>query len=114
MKILVRNMSRFVSEDDLYKLFEKFGKIQYASIVLDKATGKSKGFGFVEMPKPGDAKAAIKTLNGLEIHGSAIRVKKVNPTPTNVKVNKPESSAISSAEKRQAKRQKSVWPKIKP
>jgi len=47
--------------------------------VLDKQTGNSKGFGFVEMPKQGDAKAAIKNLNGKEIDGSKIRVKKAEP-----------------------------------
>jgi RNA recognition motif-containing protein len=76
MKLLVRNLSRSITESDLQNLFESFGTVQSCSLVLDKATGTSKGFGFVEMPKPGEAKAAMKNLNGKEIEGSKIRVKK--------------------------------------
>ena len=57
-------------------MFEAHGAVQSCTLVMDKITGKSKGFGFVEMPKQGEAKAAMKTLNGLELQGSKIRVKK--------------------------------------
>ena len=57
-------------------MFEAHGRVQSSTVVIDKATGLSKGFGFVEMPKPGDAKAAMKTLNGKDVAGSKIRVKK--------------------------------------
>jgi len=76
MKILIRNMSRETSEEELLALFKEYGNVQSCTIVMDKETGKSKGFGFVEMPRPGDAKAAIKKLNFSEIGGNKIRVKK--------------------------------------
>jgi len=76
MKILVRNLSRETTEAELLALFEKYGAVQYCTLVLDKATGKSKGFGFVEMPRVGEAKVAIKALNALEIGGNRIRVKR--------------------------------------
>jgi len=50
--------------------------VQSCDLVLDKATGESKGFGFVEIPKPGEAKAAMKNLNGRTVAGSKVRVKK--------------------------------------
>ena len=78
MKLLVRNLSRSTTEDALRLLFEPFGAVQSCTLVMDKKTGKSKGFGFVEIPKTGDAKAAIKQLNGKEVAGSKIRVKKTN------------------------------------
>ncbi len=76
MKLLIRNLARTTSEKELLALFEPFGTVQSCSLVLDKDTGESKGFGFVEMPKLGDAKAAMKSLNGKEIASSKIRVKK--------------------------------------
>ena len=76
MKLLIRNLSRTTTEAELLALFEVHGVVQSCTLVLDKETGNSKGFGFVEMPKPGDAKAAVKTLNGKDVAGSKIRVKK--------------------------------------
>jgi len=76
MKLLIRNLARTTSEKELLALFEPFGTVQSCSLVFDKDTGESKGFGFVEMPKQGDAKAAMKSLNGTEIANSKIRVKK--------------------------------------
>lgn len=76
MKILVRNLSRETTEAELLALFEAYGAVQYCKVVMDKATGKSKGFGFVEMPRAGEAKAAIKELNARDIGGNKIRVKK--------------------------------------
>lgn len=76
MKILVRNLSRGTTEDQLRALFEACGRVQYCTVVMDPASGLSKGFGFVEMPRPGDAKAAVKSLNGREVDGSRIRVKR--------------------------------------
>jgi len=57
-------------------MFMAHGKVQSCTLVMDKKTGDSKGFGFIEMPKPGEAKAAIKHLNGKDVAGSKIRVKK--------------------------------------
>lgn len=76
MRLLVRNMSRETTEKDLRDLFESFGAVQSCVIVNDTETGRSKGFGFVEMPKPGEAKAAMKQLNGHELDRETIRVKR--------------------------------------
>lgn len=76
MKLLVRNIARTTTETQLRNLFEPFGPIQSCTLVLDKETGESKGFGFVEMPNLGDAKAAMKSINGKDIAGNKLRVKK--------------------------------------
>ena len=76
MKLLIRNLARTTTEKELLSLFEPFGTVQSCTLVIDKETGASKGFGFVEMPKQGDAKAAMKSVNGKEIAGNKIRVKK--------------------------------------
>ena len=79
MKLLVRNLSRTTTEAEIKAMFEVHGRVQSCNLVIDKETGESKGFGFVEMPMVGDAKAAMKTLNGQEVGGSKIRVKKAEP-----------------------------------
>jgi len=76
MKLLVRNLARSTTEEELREMFEAFGTIQSCTLVSDKASGKSKGFGFVEIPKAGEAKVAMKSLNGTEVAGNRIRVKK--------------------------------------
>jgi len=76
MKLLIRNLARTTSEAEIRALFETHGTVQSCKLVIDKNTGVSKGFGFVEMPRQGEARAAMKTLNGEEIDGSKIRVKK--------------------------------------
>ncbi len=81
MKLLIRNLARSTTEAELRTLFEAHGTVQSCTLIIDKKTGGSKGFGFVEMPKPGGAKAAIKTLNGKDIAGNKIRVKKAEPKP---------------------------------
>ncbi|MDH5473250.1 MAG: RNA-binding protein [Gammaproteobacteria bacterium] len=76
MKLLIRNLARSTTEAELLTLFKAYGSVQSCNLVLDKADGKSKGFGFVEMPNQGDAKAAMKNLNYREVDGNRIRVKK--------------------------------------
>jgi RNA recognition motif-containing protein len=76
MKILVRNLSRETTEAELLALFRTYGEVQYCKLVMDRETGKSKGFGFVEMPRAGEARVAIKGLNARDVGGSKIRVKK--------------------------------------
>ncbi len=76
MKLLVRNLAKATTEEKLLSLFKEHGKIQSCNLVLDKETGASKGFAFIEMPKVGEAKAAIKQLNGYKLAGNIIRVKK--------------------------------------
>ncbi len=80
MKLLVRNLARTTTEPEVKALFESFGTVQSCALVLDAKSGGSKGFAFVEMPKPGEAKAATKNLNGKEVDGNTIRVKKAEPT----------------------------------
>ena len=76
MKLLVRNLDRSTTADELNDLFKAFGTIQSCTVVKDVTTGASKGFGFVEMPKVGDAKAALINLNGKLVGANKIRVKK--------------------------------------
>jgi len=76
MKLLIRNLARTTTEADLLALFEKYGTVQSCSVVQDEKTKSSKGFAFVEMPKPGEAKAAVKHLNGKDVAGNKIRVKR--------------------------------------
>ena len=76
MKLLIRNLARSTTEEELKALFAEYGTVQSCNLVLDKATSESKGFAFVEMPKAGDAVAAMKTLNGQDLANNKIRVKK--------------------------------------
>ncbi|GGD58863.1 RNA recognition motif domain-containing protein [Lacimicrobium alkaliphilum] len=76
MKLIVRNLDRATTEDELKRMFEEFGAVQSCNLVIDQASGLSKGFGFIEMPKAGEAKAAIKNLNNKSVGNSKIRVKK--------------------------------------
>lgn len=82
MKLLIRNLARSTTEAELRALFEAYGKVQSCTLVMDPESGRSKGFGFVNMPKPGEAKAATKSLNGQEVAGSRIRVKKAETPPS--------------------------------
>jgi RNA recognition motif-containing protein len=92
MKIMVRNLSRDTTETELLALFKEYGDVQYCTLVMDKLTGKSKGFGFVEMPRAGEAKAAIKELNYREIDGFKVRVKKAEKRKEDTPANKPDTS----------------------
>ena len=76
MKLLVRNLSREITEAELQSAFEAHGAVQSTSLVMDKKSGGSKGFAFVDMPKAGQAKAAMKHLNGSLLGDRKIRVKK--------------------------------------
>jgi len=75
MKLLVRNLARTTTEKELRSLFEAHGTVQSCTLVTDKVTGASKGFGFVEMAGPGESRAAMKKLNGKDVAGNRIRVK---------------------------------------
>lgn len=76
MKILIRNLDRLTTAEELNDVFQAFGRVQSCDLVIDKVTGKSKGFGFVEMPSVGEAKNAMKSLNNKTIGSNKIRVKK--------------------------------------
>jgi RNA recognition motif-containing protein len=82
MKILIRNLPRSLSETGLKELLEEYAEVQSCTLVLDKNSGVSKGFAFVEIPKVGDVKIAIQKLNGKTIDGNKIRVKKAEPINT--------------------------------
>ena len=81
MKLLIRNLARSTTEAALRAMFEAYGPVPSCPLILDKETGNSKGFGFVEMPRQGDAKAAMKTFNGKDVDGNKIRVKKAESKP---------------------------------
>ena len=76
MKLLIRNLARSTTEETVQALFAEHGAVQSCTLVMDKISGGSKGFGFVEMPNPGEAKAAMKVLNASDVEGNVIRVKK--------------------------------------
>lgn len=113
MKLLVRNLARTTTEQALREMFEAHGKVQSCSLVIDKNTGKSKGFAFVEIPRPGDAKAAVKTLNGKELDGNIIRVKKAaqKKAPTETPEAKKPVEETSKAEAPEAEAPKAEAPK---
>ena len=79
MKIYVGNLSYHVSKEELRQALEAFGPVGSASIIKDKNSGQSKGFGFVEMESEADGKAAIEGLNGKELKGRAIVVNEARP-----------------------------------
>ena len=75
MKMIIRNLSRSTTESEIKDLFVAFGEVESCDLVMDKETGGSKGFGFVEMPNVVQARDAIKNLNEKIIADSRIRVK---------------------------------------
>jgi RNA recognition motif-containing protein len=113
MKLLIRNLARTTTETELQTMFESYGRVQSCSIILDKETGSSKGFGFVEMPMQGEAKAAMKAFNGKEVDGNKIRVKKaeskVVEEASDDNVKKPES--LSTKRGSDSTSSKSIWKK---
>src|SRR3989304_3438302 len=79
MNIYVGNLSSDVTGDDLRQAFEAFGQVESANIIMDKFSGESKGFGFVEMPSKDEAAAAITGMNGKDIKGKAANVNEARP-----------------------------------
>jgi RNA recognition motif-containing protein len=74
MNMYVSNLSFHTSDDDLMKLFGQYGAVSSAKVIADRETGKSRGFGFVEMGAEAEAKEAIKGLNNKEVEGRAMSV----------------------------------------
>lgn len=74
MNMYVSNLGFHVSESDLKKLFEAYGTVTSAKVITDRETGKSRGFGFVEMESSNDANQAMSKLNGKELEGRTISV----------------------------------------
>jgi RNA recognition motif-containing protein len=79
MNIYVGNLSFNASEDDLNQAFAAFGAVTSASIIKDKFTGQSRGFGFVEMPNAEEGKAAIQGMNGKDLKGRTLTVNEARP-----------------------------------
>jgi RNA recognition motif-containing protein len=79
MKLYVGNLSFQTSSEDLQELFAQAGTVESASVVEDRDTGRSRGFGFVEMSSKEEGQAAIQQLNGKEVGGRALTVNEAKP-----------------------------------
>lgn len=79
MNIYVGNLPYSLTEDDLRAAFSEFGEVSSANIIMDKMSGQSKGFGFVEMPDDSEADQAIKALNESALNGRNIKVNQARP-----------------------------------
>ncbi|MBC8524929.1 MAG: RNA-binding protein [Chlorobium sp.] len=79
MNIYIGNLDYGVSEEDLREAFGEFGEVSSANIISDKFTGRSKGFGFVEMPNDAEANQAIDALNDTDLNGRSIKVNQARP-----------------------------------
>lgn len=83
MNIYVGNLDWAVSEADLEEAFAKHGAVESARVITDRQSGRSKGFGFVEMTNDDEAQSAIDELDGFELKGRAIKVNKAKPKTEN-------------------------------
>jgi RNA recognition motif-containing protein len=79
MNIYVGNLSYEITDDEVKDLFSPHGEISSVSIIKDKYSGQSKGFGFIEMPNQAEAEEAIKALNESEVKGRNIKVNQARP-----------------------------------
>lgn len=78
-KLYVGNLNYEVTDTDLSKMFGAHGTVESAQVIMDRDTGRSKGFGFVEMKTPQEAQAAIAALNGQDSGGRALKVNEAKP-----------------------------------
>ena len=88
MNIYIGNLSPNVTSDELQNLFEAFGEVESVKIIMDRFTGRPKGFGFVEMPSNSEADKAIKALNGNLVSGQNIKVNPADPGGKRTKTKK--------------------------
>jgi RNA recognition motif-containing protein len=79
MNIYVGNLSYGMTEDELREAFAAYGDVASVKILSDRETGRSRGFGFVEMPNQSEGEAAITQLNGKDLGGRALRVNEARP-----------------------------------
>lgn len=79
MKLYVGNLSFNTTDSGLNEVFKAFGAVTEATVVIDRDSGRSKGFGFVEMPNQAEAEAAIQQLDGKEVDGRNIKVNVAKP-----------------------------------
>jgi RNA recognition motif-containing protein len=80
-KLYVGNLPYSVADSDLQRLFEAHGSVVSAQVIMDRDTGRSKGFGFVEMGSDSEAQAAIAEMNGKEVDGRSLTVNEARPKP---------------------------------
>ena len=79
MNIYVGNLSWNTNDDELRGAFEAFGEVSSTKVIMDRETGRSRGFGFVEMPDDNDAKQAIEGMNNKDLGGRTLRVNEARP-----------------------------------
>jgi RNA recognition motif-containing protein len=79
MNIYVGNLDFGVNDADLKEAFEAHGAVDSARVIIDRQTGRSRGFGFVEMPEESEAKAAIEEMDGADIKGRSVKVNEARP-----------------------------------
>jgi cold-inducible RNA-binding protein len=83
MNMYVSNLSFHTTDEDLRNLFQEFGNVTSAKVIMDKVTARSRGFGFVEMPEDAEANTAMQQLEGKEIEGRSLSVKIAKPREEN-------------------------------
>ncbi|NQT93769.1 MAG: RNA-binding protein [Lentisphaerae bacterium] len=81
MDIYVGNLAYGSGDNDLKELFEAYGTVTSARVIMDKFSGQSRGFGFVEMPDKGEAETAVQNTNGSDFMGRSLRVNESQPRP---------------------------------
>lgn len=81
MKIYVGNLAWTATKEDLKNLFAKYGTVEEAAVVSDRETGRSRGFGFIQMPNAAEAQKAIEGLNGADFMGRSLRVNEARTQP---------------------------------
>jgi len=79
LKIYVGNLSFETNDEDMSREFSVYGEVASATVVMDRETGRSRGFGFVDMPSDDEAKAAIEGLNGKDLQGRTLNVNESRP-----------------------------------
>lgn len=95
-KLYVSNLAFTMRDAELQEVFANFGSVISAKVVMDRFSGRSKGFGFVEMQSPEEAQKAMASLNGADVAGRQIRVMESNPKPEHAN-HAPESHAHQAA-----------------
>jgi len=83
MNIYIGNLPYSISEDELRELFAAHGEVSSANIIMDRESGRSKGFGFVEMPDKAQGEAAVNALNQTDVQGRSVRVNEARPRNDN-------------------------------
>jgi RNA recognition motif-containing protein len=83
MNIYVGNLHYNIGDEDLKQVFEEYGEVASVKIIKDRETGRSKGFGFIEMNDDSQAREAIEELNGAELMGRTMKVNESRPKPAN-------------------------------